>query len=30
MLDDCGYIVFPDMNILHTQHEDLDIQKVIS
>jgi hypothetical protein len=30
MLDDFGYIAFSYMNILHTQHEDLDIQKVIS
>lgn len=30
MLDDFSYIAFSHMNILHAQHEDLDIQKVIS
>ena len=30
MLDDFSYIAFSYMNILHTQHEGLDIQKVIS
>lgn len=30
MLDDFSYIAFFYMNILHAQHEDLDIQKVIS
>ncbi|CRL65561.1 hypothetical protein BN1804_03566 [Proteus penneri] len=30
MFDNFGYIAFSYMNILHIQHEDLDIQKVIS